>query len=141
MVFAWGMLLSVAILGQVYLKDIYMLMAVANGERMPNANFPTEAQRGPRGFGTGLESRCFSPSYLGIWAIKLNSLLFVKRFGTQVAAYLIFWLAVLVILWKVQIDLKKRILLAGIFSLVSFTIAVTIVNFKREHFRWCLQDH
>lgn len=32
------------------------------------------------------------------------------------------------IVWKVRIDLKKKIILFGIFSLVSLTIAVTIVR-------------
>jgi hypothetical protein len=92
MVLAWGMLLSVAALGQAYLKDIYMLTAVSKGEMMPDANFPKEARRGLRAFGIAILL-----SYSGIWAIKLSFLLFFRRFGTQVAAYLMFWWAVLIV--------------------------------------------
>jgi hypothetical protein len=92
MVLAWGMLLSVAALGQVYLKDIYMLMAVSSGDMMPDPNFLEEAQRGLRAFGIAMLL-----FYSGIWAIKLSFLLFFKRFGAQFAAYRIFWWAVLII--------------------------------------------
>lgn len=39
-IFALVMLACVAGLGQTYLQDIYMLMAVATGEIMPCPNFP-----------------------------------------------------------------------------------------------------
>ncbi|KAF2142290.1 uncharacterized protein K452DRAFT_358129 [Aplosporella prunicola CBS 121167] len=185
MLFAWVLLLCVAALGQAYLKYIYMLMAVSKGELQPDPNFPRDAKRGLRAFGSAMLF-----SYLGIWAIKLNFLLFFKRLGNQITAYLIFWWVVLlitiacgavsigvmqfhclfgpikdimiicpqyktlrqtydffkvscivdcvsdaliicfpiVIFWKVRISLKKKIILSGIFSLVSFTIAVTIVR-------------
>ncbi|KAF1849696.1 uncharacterized protein K460DRAFT_390372 [Cucurbitaria berberidis CBS 394.84] len=185
MIFALAMLLSSAILGQVYLKDIYMLMAVSKGAIMPDANFPHEARRGLVGFGI---AAIFS--YLGIWAIKLNFLLFFKRLGAQITPYIIFWWAVLiftiacgavsiglmqfhclfgpindimvicpqyttlkqtydffkiscivdvvsdaliicfpvVILWKTSINRKKKLMLSGIFSLVVFTMAITIVR-------------
>lgn len=92
MVFALGMLLSVAGLGQAYLKDIYTLVAVSNHEMMPDPNFPKEAQRGLRAFGITMVLL-----YLGIWAIKLSFLLFFKRLGTRITAYLIFWWAVLIV--------------------------------------------
>lgn len=34
----------------------------------------------------------------------------------------------IVIVWKVRINIKKKIILVGIFSLVFFTIAATIVR-------------
>ena len=92
MLLALGMLLPVAALGQVYLKDIYMLMAVSKGEMMPDPNFPNDAQRGLRAFGVAMLL-----SYLGIWAIKLNFLLFFKRLITQTTSYHYFWWAVLII--------------------------------------------
>ncbi|KAF2119898.1 hypothetical protein BDV96DRAFT_566279 [Lophiotrema nucula] len=185
MIIALGMLLTSAALGQVYLKDIYMLMGVAKGEIVPDANFPSKAQRSLRAFGIAMLF-----SYLGIWAIKLNFLLFFKRLGAQITAYLVFWWAVLiftiacgavsiglmqfhcmfgpindimvicpqyptlkqtydffkvsciidvvsdafiicfpvVILWQVSIALKKKLMLSGIFGLVVFTMAITIVR-------------
>ena len=86
MLLALGMLLPIVALGQVYLKDIYMLMAVSKGEIMPDPNFPKEAQRGLRAFGVAMLL-----SYLGIWAIKLNFLLFFKRLTTQITSYHYFW--------------------------------------------------
>jgi hypothetical protein len=91
MIFALVLLLCSVSLGQVYLKDIYMLMGVARGDIIPDANFPHEAQRGLRAFGIAMLF-----SYLGIWAIKLNFLLFFKRLGAQITAYTIFWWIVLV---------------------------------------------
>ncbi len=92
MIFALSMLLAIAALGQVYLKDVYMLMAVSNGQVMLDADFPAEAQRGLRAFGTTMLL-----SYLGIWAIKLNFLLFFRRLGRQIVSYTILWWAVLII--------------------------------------------
>lgn len=92
MLLALGMLFSVAALGQVYLKDIYMLMAVTKGEMIPGPKFPEEAQRGLRAFGVAMLF-----SYLGIYAIKLNFLLFFRRLVTKRTSYVIFWWAVLII--------------------------------------------
>ena len=96
MLFALSMLLSVAALGQVFLKDIYMLMAVSKGRMIPGPNFSKDAQKGLQAFGVAMLF-----SYLGIWAIKLNFLLFFRRLITKMTSffvfYLIFWWAVLII--------------------------------------------
>lgn len=54
MLLTLDLLLSIAALRQAYLKDIYMLMAVSNGEMTLDSNFPKEAQRGLRAFGIAM---------------------------------------------------------------------------------------
>lgn len=67
-------------------------MAVSAGELIPDATFPVKAQAALRGFGIAMLL-----SYLGIWAIKLNFLLFFKRLGTkEIRSYAIFWWVVLI---------------------------------------------
>jgi hypothetical protein len=102
------LLLVAAALGQVYLGDFYKLMAVSKGEMMTVANFLKEAQRGLRAFGIAMLF-----SYLGIWAITLNILLFFKRLGTQITAYLVFWWAVLTF-GKIKIQIVDEASKAGL---------------------------
>ena len=90
MLLALGMLLSTASLGQAYLSNLYVLMAVSKSEIVPGPNFYKEAQQGLRGYGSAVIL-----SWLGIWAIKLNFLLFFKRLGAQITAYTISWWIVL----------------------------------------------
>ena len=97
MVFALILLVSVAVLGQVYLQDIYMLMYVFKSQRISDSNFLEEAQRGIRGFEVAMLF-----FYLEIWAIKLNFLLFFRRLVIKMISYLrfclILWWVVLIII-------------------------------------------
>ena len=89
---AIAILLAIVINGQVVLKDIYTVMDVSNGVIPPDQNFLSTVQRGLRGFGTFMIL-----SYIGIWTIKLNFLLFFKRLGAQFTGYMILWWAVTII--------------------------------------------
>lgn len=92
MLFALALLLCVASLGQVCIQDMYTIMAVANNERMSGSDSSMAAQRGMRVAGVaGLLS------FLGIWAIKLNFLLFFRRLVVKITKYMILWWAVLII--------------------------------------------
>lgn len=93
MLLALGMLLSVTALGQVYLKDIYMLRAVTGGDVKFDPEFPEIAQRALRSFGVTMLL-----TYLGIWAIKLNFLLFFRRLIIRITSYLVFWWVVFIII-------------------------------------------
>ena len=84
MLLVLGMLLSVVILGQVYFKDVYILMAVSKGEMTPDPTFVSDAQRGLRAFGVTMLF-----SYLGILATKLKYLWFFRRLIIKMTSHLL----------------------------------------------------
>ncbi|ORY03570.1 hypothetical protein BCR34DRAFT_520715 [Clohesyomyces aquaticus] len=90
MMFAMALLLSVVVLGQVFMTDVYAVGEFQNGQRLPDATFPKVFQNGLRGFGAAL-TICL----VGILTVKINFLLFFKRLGTQITSYLVFWYTVL----------------------------------------------
>jgi len=90
--FALALLLSVVVLAQTFLADVYMIVEFENGHVIPDASFPNTMRHGLRGFGAAL-----TISLVGILAVKINFLLFFKRLGTQITSYLIFWYVVLFI--------------------------------------------
>jgi hypothetical protein len=92
MMFALVLLLSIAVIGQVFLVDVYKIVDLENGKVMPDATFPDTMRNGLRGFGAAL-----TIALVGILAVKINFLLFFKRLGTQITTYLIFWYVVLFI--------------------------------------------
>jgi hypothetical protein len=79
------LLLSVAALGQAFLSDMYEIVKFKNGEKVPDASFPQVMQNGLHGFGAAR-----TISLVGISAVKINFLVFFKRLGTQITAYLVF---------------------------------------------------
>ncbi|KAF2789460.1 hypothetical protein K505DRAFT_223553, partial [Melanomma pulvis-pyrius CBS 109.77] len=87
-----ALLLSVVVLGQAFLDDVYKIVEFENGHIIPDASFPDTMRRGLRGFGVAL-----TVSLVGILAVKINFLLFFKRLGAQITSYLIFWYIVLFI--------------------------------------------
>lgn len=90
MVLALGCQLAIAILGQLFLVDIYNLIAAEHGGPV-GASFFTDSLRGLKVFGT----ICLL-SLTGIWLIKLNFLIFFHRLGHKIRVYCIFWRLVLV---------------------------------------------
>jgi hypothetical protein len=92
MMFALALLLSVVVLAQIFLADVYKIIEFGNGHVIPDATFPDTMIHGRRGFGAAL-----TISLVGIMAVKINFLLFFKRLGTQITSYLIFWYFVLFI--------------------------------------------
>ncbi|KAI0106535.1 hypothetical protein F4776DRAFT_668328 [Hypoxylon sp. NC0597] len=150
-------LLAATIIGQLFVKYIYSMVAVSNGA-MPSPDFLDETTKGLRGFGS-----LMLLNYFGIWLVKLNFLLFFRRLGNHVDRYRIFWWIVLLfnlaagvtvigiidfpvscaldafgdgliigfpcwVLWGCKLSLQKKLALSGIFGLVAFTIAVTIIR-------------
>lgn len=199
--------LSLAIVGQIFLIDLYALLAVQYGATIGPDFYTTTSVRGVRSFG----AICIL-SLAGIWLIKLNFLLFFYRIGHHMRAYRIAWGVAVVfcigcgaacfgqiqyecmfgdlemrfvtcttaaytkasyisvimtavidilsdcaskssltrpksrlqgthsnksslvlcfpvfILWKVQISLRKKLVLGAVFGLVGITMAVTIVR-------------
>lgn len=92
MLLALGCHLALAILGQVFLGDIYYLTAVENGASdLIGPDFFVDALRALKAFGT-----MSIVSLAGIWLIKLNFLLFFYRLGHQVHIYRIFWWVVFI---------------------------------------------
>lgn len=90
MVVALACHLAVAVLGQLYLVDMYALISAEHGGPV-GSSFFTDALHGLRAFGT----MCLL-SITGIWLIKLNFLLFFYRLGHQIRLYRILWWAVLI---------------------------------------------
>jgi hypothetical protein len=86
MMFALALLLSVVVLAQIFLADVYKVIEVVNGHVIPDATFPDTMRHGQLGFGAALTISLF-----GILAVKINFLLFFKRLGTRITSYLIFW--------------------------------------------------
>lgn len=84
--------LSVAILGQLFLGYIYDMTAAENGELIPGLKFFDNSKKGLRAFGSAILI-----SYLGIWIIKINFLVFFYRLGHKVKAYYIGWWIVLIL--------------------------------------------
>lgn len=90
MLLALGCHLALAILGQIFLGDLYYLTAVEHGGSI-DADFFTDALQALKAFGV-----MSIVSIAGIWLIKLNFLLFFYRLGHQVRTYRIFWWIVFV---------------------------------------------
>lgn len=90
MVAALACHLAVAVLGQLYLVDMYALISAEHGGPV-GSNFYSDALHGLKAFGT----MCLL-SITGIWLIKLNFLLFFYRLGHQIRVYRILWWAVLI---------------------------------------------
>lgn len=91
MLFALILMCATSVLGQLWLKHVYTLVAVGNGA-MPGPTFLDDAHTGLLAFGSA--SLLW---YIGIWVVKFNFLIFFYRLGHQVTPYLIFWWIVLVI--------------------------------------------
>lgn len=97
--------LAIAIIGQLFLGDMYELTAVEHG-----------ASIGPSYFANSLHTlKVFGVMLIldvaGIWLIKLNFLLFFHRLSNHVAVYRMIW-------WIIFVFSR----------LVGFTLAVTIVR-------------
>lgn len=82
--------LCIAILGQLFMSDIYELTSAEHGGPI-GASFFTDTLQGLKAFGSTSVL-----SIIGIWLVKLNFLLFFYRLGHQVRKYRIFWWIVLV---------------------------------------------
>lgn len=92
MAIALSLLLTMSIVCQVFLRDIYEVVAVSNHSKIPGPDFLEVMARGMRGFGTAMLL-----ANIGIYTIKLNFLLFFKRLGAQIRSYEIFWWSVLLL--------------------------------------------
>lgn len=84
------------VLCQLGIGYIYDIVAdpnyIANPKFIPGADFLTNTQTGLRQFGTGVIL-----SYIGIWVIKFNFLLFFYRLGSRVRRFRVIWWAVVVV--------------------------------------------
>ena len=91
MLLAFATMLAVATMSQIYLVDIYRSMPIANDASISDHERSTEAQ--------GLQAFAVSSvvTHIGIWAVKMNFLLFFRRLGMQITAYRIAWWFVLVV--------------------------------------------
>lgn len=77
--------LGLAIMGQLFLANIYELTAVEHGAPI-GPNFFTNVLHALKAFGV-----MSILSVIGIWLIKLNFLLFFYRLGSQIAVYRAVW--------------------------------------------------
>ncbi|ROW03357.1 hypothetical protein VSDG_01244 [Cytospora chrysosperma] len=68
------------------------MAAAENGQLIPGADFFDNSRKGLRAFGIA----CLI-SYVGIWIIKINFLVFFYRVGHHVEAYLIGWWIVMIL--------------------------------------------
>ncbi|XDG02162.1 hypothetical protein ABKA04_001777 [Annulohypoxylon sp. FPYF3050] len=83
-------LLSVSVVGQLFLKYAYIMNALNEGA-IPSPDYIDEITRGTRAFAS-----IMLLDFLGIWLVKFNFLLFFRRLGSHVNTYLIFWWVVLI---------------------------------------------
>lgn len=84
MLLALCILFATAVIGQLFLKYMYNMVAVCNGAT-PSPNFMSESTKGLRSFGALIVL-----DYCGIWLVKFNFLLFFRRLGNHVYKYRIF---------------------------------------------------
>ncbi|KAK8051641.1 hypothetical protein PG993_003026 [Apiospora rasikravindrae] len=89
MLAALVLLLASTIIAQLFLRYIYQMENISNGA-VPSCSFLEESSKGLRGF-----LAMMYLSYVGIWLVKLNFLLFFRRFGNHVPKYRISWWVVL----------------------------------------------
>ena len=80
------MFLAIAIVGQLFLKDIYLLIHVENGLVQPPPDFFDRMATGLRA-----EGIIVPLVVVGVWLIKLNFMLFFWRIGHQLTVFLILW--------------------------------------------------
>lgn len=90
MLLALGCHLGIAIVGQIFLGNIYSLTAAEHGGSI-GPNFFTEELHGLKAFGI-----ISVLSLAGIWLIKLNFLLFFYRLGHQIKIFRVVWWVVFV---------------------------------------------
>ena len=83
---AMAILISIATILQLFIGDIYLMMAVENQTASPGLDFPNRMLAGLKADGVVL-ILCT----IGVWLIKLNFLIFFYRLGHQIRLYLIFW--------------------------------------------------
>ncbi|KAI0100907.1 hypothetical protein GGR51DRAFT_531356 [Nemania sp. FL0031] len=183
--FAWAILISIAVLLQLFLGDIYQTQRVENGIEVPTAEFPSVLLSGLR-----VDGIVLILDTIGIWSIKFSFLLFFRRFGRQIQSYMNCWYVAVAItaaagiahiglipyqciftgfvqllgkcsststighiyrqyigsvvidiasdvaivcfpigiVWRTKLNLKQKAVLTGVFLLVSFTIAVTVIR-------------
>lgn len=78
--------LALAIVGQLFLVDLYAVLAAQHGAPIGPDFYTITSARGLHAFGV----ICIL-SLAGIWLIKLNFLFFFYRLGHHIRAYRIFW--------------------------------------------------
>ncbi|KAI1373880.1 hypothetical protein F4677DRAFT_427526 [Hypoxylon crocopeplum] len=93
MLAALAILISFAAVLQRSISDIYLIQHVENQLAIPGPDFQDRLASGLRGDGTVLIL-----GTIGIWAVKLNFLLFFRRFGRQIRTYMVFWWIAFVII-------------------------------------------
>ncbi|KAI0169717.1 hypothetical protein GGR52DRAFT_592281 [Hypoxylon sp. FL1284] len=92
MALSWAILVSLAILIQVFLSDIYFIQNVENGVVLPTPDFADRLIVGLRADGAAIILET-----VGIWSIKFNFLLFFRQFGRQVQSYMTLWYIAVVV--------------------------------------------
>lgn len=117
MMLALALLLSVVVLGQVFLCDIYALVQIENDDKLKDSRFPKIVQSSLRGYGAALVV-CL----VGILAVKINFLLFFKRLGRQITSYLIMWYAALVFTIACGITVIAMVDYKCMFNSLEYTI-------------------
>ncbi|KAL7621628.1 hypothetical protein AAE478_008954 [Parahypoxylon ruwenzoriense] len=86
MILAMAIIFTITVITQLYIGDVYYIMAVGNGEEMPGPTFPDDMKRGL--LGTMLHSVL---TLIALWIVKFNFLLFFRRLGRDIPKYHIFW--------------------------------------------------
>lgn len=92
MVAAMAVLIAIAVVLQVFLGDLYELLHVQNGLKLPGPNFYNQMAAGLRGGAIAIIL-----NIVGLWFIKLNFMLLFYRLGYQIQSYLILWWVALVV--------------------------------------------
>ncbi|KAK7935170.1 hypothetical protein PG985_000665 [Apiospora marii] len=88
----WLMLASLAcfyvmtILATVYVDSIYHLNHLVDGSFTPGPNFESDAQHSLRA-----SAATSITTYVGLWLVKVNFLLFFYRLGSQLPRFLLIW--------------------------------------------------
>ncbi|KAI7785692.1 hypothetical protein LA080_006258 [Diaporthe eres] len=144
--FALSITISTGVVLHTYLADIYLTSLPQEATGMSPGDYLSHVTVVWRVDGVAIILLA-----LGIWTIKINFMLIFYRLGHQIRAYATFWWASVVvivacgavllgilpydfivfpisILWNAGISLCQKLVLSSIFSLVAFTIAVTIVR-------------
>lgn len=92
MLIAMAILIATATVLQIYIGDLYEMLHVQNGAKVPGLDFLDRMVNGLRGHAVAIILLI-----IGIWLIKLNFMLLFYRIGYQIQSYLVLWWVALVV--------------------------------------------
>lgn len=92
MIISLSIFLAISIISTIYIQDLYNLDHLGDGSFVPGPNFEMDTKMALRG-----SAATSILTYLGLWIIKLNFLLFFYRLGHKLPKFRVLWWCVFVL--------------------------------------------